>query len=154
MSFDALTLCEILLFALGLACVLLAVYYRRKRLKALSWPSVPGKVINSSVLIRTQEDSGDAITTYLPQIQYEYQINGNSYVSNVWRFGVGFATSFREWEARSAVERYPTGSAIAVFFNPANPAEAVLEPGKTPYVAAGIVGAVFILLGLGILWLR
>ena len=129
----------IFLFSLGSACIFLAIYNCRKRLKAMSWPTVPGKIICSSLLSKTFEDSdGDPVTTYQAQIRYEYKVDGNSYVSNVWRFGVGFAKAFGEWDAKSTVERYPTGSAIAVFFNPANPVEAVLEPGKTRYVAAGI----------------
>ena len=114
-----------------------------KAQRAKSWPSVLGKVLESSM--RAVLDNRGR--TYQAYILYEYAVGGVTHRSDVWRLGVG-SSSFTKASTR-AVERYPAGTAVTVFFDPDNPADAILEPGKASwflFVAGMLFAAAGVLL--------
>jgi hypothetical protein len=112
--------------------------------QCMEWPTVEGRVIRSAVeLIR----GGKGGTSYDSEVFYEYQIEGRTYSSNGVRFGdLGSGT---DSNARTVVDRYPTGAKVVVFVSPENPAESVLEPGRSgqTFLLPG-VGVLFVLIGL------
>lgn len=82
-----------------------------------------------------------------PQISYYYQALGQQYTGNKISFGfVKSHNSSRQAEAELA--RFPLGSSVTVYFNPPNPAEAVLERKAGSSVIATILGVFFIFLGM------
>jgi hypothetical protein len=128
----------ILVFLVMLNIIGLAVifYMRRKMSQASGWPSTNGVVTASSVEARSSgEDEG--FTDY-PVVRYSYQVGGQAFQGN--RIALGPETGGSG--ARKTVARYATGAPVTVFYNPQNPAEAILEK-KAPAQAL-----IWIILGL------
>ncbi|MBE2222281.1 MAG: DUF3592 domain-containing protein [Anaerolineae bacterium] len=108
------------------------------------WPSVEGRVTSSLVDYSTDSDGGDS---YSPKVTYVYVANDLSYESRTIKFGENSYGSERK--AQEITSRYPEGQAVTVFYDPANPDKAVLEPGVSSgsYIVLGI-GALFVLIAL------
>lgn len=104
-----------------------------------SWPSVQGQITGALLDYSTDADGGDS---YSPQVTYAYAVNGRSYEGQTIKFGENSYGSKRK--AQEILERYPNGQRIAVFYNPAQPDRAVLEP--------GVSGGSYIVLGIGLLF--
>jgi hypothetical protein len=125
--------------SLGAACAIilpiavaagLAVYLVRRgqkagaaRQAAQSWASTTGTVLTSSVQVRRISRRRSEI----PVVAYQYQVGGQAYQGNVIRAGDQFLTIRIMGQAQATAARYPTGSTVTVYYNPANPAEAALE---------------------------
>ncbi len=93
-----------------------------------NWPTVDGKVIDSSVESSVEFGSHGTIhTSYRPLIKYEYAVSGVPCSGDNWAFYTLWSTD-KEWAA-SIVQKYPAGSRVTVYYDPANPGESVLEPG-------------------------
>jgi hypothetical protein len=84
------------------------------------WPSTLGTV-NASYLARRSSSEGG--TTDYPVVQYSYQVSGQRYQSAKLAPGPEVGGT----GAGKVVARYPAGAQVMVFYNPQNPAEAVLE---------------------------
>ena len=107
-----------------------------------SWPSVPGRVIESEV----ERRRNDGKTTYSALVVCEYTVNGEQLeCDDIW-FGQ-YSTSDRS-EIGNIVRQYPVGQQVDVFYSPDDPTIAVLQPGVTTssYLVFGI-GMLF--LGIG-----
>lgn len=117
--------------------------------ESLEWPGVPGVITISSIDGNTSVGVGDSSTktTYSPKISFEYEVEGRRYESNRVTFG-NVGSSYER--AKQVVDRYSIGNEVVVFYDPAEPTRAVLEPGKGPSMS-GAVGAAcaFSLVGLG-----
>jgi hypothetical protein len=111
-----------------------------------SWPTVPGKIISSSVDSKSGDKGG---TTYHAEVLYEYRAGGQTQSSHDVAFGA-YGSSDPS-HARSIVNKYPAGSDITVHYSPSNPSKAVLETGISgqAFFLPGF-GAVFFCAGLGI----
>jgi hypothetical protein len=88
-----------------------------------TWLSTTGTILMSSV---QTSHSGNSHSTY-PVIVYSYIVNGQSYQSQRIRAGDQFLTVRLAGQAQATVARYPIGKSVTVYYNPANPAESVLE---------------------------
>lgn len=131
----------------GAVGVWVLVTYRRGKQKAqesAAWPSVMGKVLEAYVTSHTEIDSeGESVEVYAPRVVYEYAVNGVSYRGD--RLAVGpVATSRNRRSAEQEVARYPEGGEVRVFYNPQNPAEAVLQPRLQAGNAMLILGIIFL----------
>lgn len=99
-----------------------------------SWPTVPGKVVSSIVDSRQRHErsskhrSSRDVTNYYAQVVYEYTVNGKTRSSNDIAFG-GYSLSKDPSQASGIVDKYPAGSQVVVYYSPAHPSMAVLEPG-------------------------
>ena len=118
------------------------------------WPSVEGKVLFSRVNASETRDSHDQRdTTFSPQFVYTYEVDGVKHFNNRRRFGQ-IEGSGEDWAADIAA-RYRVGKGIRVYFFPADPDVAVLEPGNN---SEGLwlpgVGLVALLFGLAaLIWI-
>ena len=127
------------LACLGWAVLLFGAWQIYRGIASTSWPAADGRVVYSHA--RT----GSAYETML---WYEYFLDGRRYLASNYRNG-GNASPLRS-VAESAAKRYPEGRAVKVYYNPANPAEALLEPGVwwgnfvAPIVGAILLGAAWI----------
>lgn len=117
-----------------------------------TWPKAPGVILFSTTTSSTSEsrDSDGTTSTgtsYNSPLVVEYEVNGRKHYSNTRRFGQ-LAGSGEKWAAEIA-ERYPKGAQVQVSYSPADPDQAVLEPGITSegYWLPG-AGAAFFLFGL------
>lgn len=122
-----------IVFALGL--ILLPISYTRDRQTRLAreWGEVSGRVIQSQI----RSDSSGPFGF----VEYEYRVGGKAYRSNRVRFE----------STRSTIDtsRYPESATVQVFYNPANPDEAVLDRGRPSPLRKG--GIIAMLLGAGLL---
>jgi hypothetical protein len=127
--------------------------------ESLGWPKAPGVILFSTTTAtttvapnddRNSDSYGKTITstTFNSPLVVEYEVNGRKHYSNTRRFGHLSGSSDQKWAAEIA-ERYPTGAKVHVAYSPADPDQAVLEPGITSeaYWLPG-AGAAFFLFGL------
>jgi hypothetical protein len=143
----------IVIFIVGVIMALVAALligiglYSRQKVKASqSWPSAPGRVLGSGVETSSGSEGG---TVYRPVIRYSYMVGGQEYHNNRRVFGDTTSSGDRRGAERTAA-RFVVGSAVPVYYNPANPQDAVLERKSG---VAGLmfgIGGLLLLLGCGL----
>jgi hypothetical protein len=137
-----LILCAFIALA-GLGLLITATFDLRKANRARAWPTTKAKVLSSGL----REESGSEGTTYAVAILYEYSVNGVTHRSDVWHVRGG-SSSFKR-AATDMVERYPVGAVVAVYFNPENPADAMLDPWEiSSSLGLFLGGVVFAFIGM------
>jgi len=112
-----------------------------------SWPSTQGVVIHAGVA--SSGPSGGKVS-YSEDVQFTYRVDGRNYKSSRIDVepGPGATYSSDPSNARTMVNRYPTGKSVAVYYNPAKPSLGVLQPGVTAMTWRIIgIGSVFIFIG-------
>jgi len=108
------------------------------------WARAEGRILSSRV-VGIEEGLSD-VKSAAPVVRYEYRAAG------AWRRG-----DVVRWDGfgyRAAIDarlRYSTGQRVTVWYDPARPDRAVLEPGASPAGIARAAVAVLVLLG-GIMW--
>lgn len=116
-----------------------------------TWPTVTGVVTVAELGKHLGHDRDDA-TTYSADISYDYVVNDHSYVNGTVNFG-SVQTSDPS-TARRVLKRYPVGLQVPVYYNPADPQEAILEPGLDwGSWFLPIFGGIFLVVGVGIFFL-
>jgi hypothetical protein len=102
-------------------------------------------VVESHVAEDYQVDSeGDRHRVFAPHVVYEYEVNGVTYRGERLKAGIrSFTGNLRKVEQELA--RYPVGGMVRVYYNPDDPAEAVLQPGVSSK-AALVIGIVFLVI--------
>lgn len=122
----------------------IALRGRRKTRASQNWPSSMGRVLAAYVDARRSTSSGGTSTAYYPVVLYEYNVDGKPYQGQRISFGLEVGSGWRG-QAEKKIASYPPGSMVEVFFNPQNPAEAVLE--KTAPANRWLTVAVVFILG-------
>lgn len=119
-----------------------------KARQSLAWPSIEGQIAHAAVLYQPGTTSGGTTSaaTYKADISYRYKVDGVDYSSA--RISVlDFAST--AGRAQGLVLRYPDGARVRVHYNPADHADAVLEPGGAGGVTLLFLGGgIFALAGL------
>ncbi len=119
--------------------------------EASSWPSVTGKVVESSVILEKKSIGKTATRQnfYFPEIIYKYTVNNKTY-KNSDGYTPGnkkkyLGTGSRE-SANSLLSKYPKGSDILVYYNPKNQKQSILSTKQhsTNYIPAAIFFIIFI----------
>ncbi|WP_339730958.1 DUF3592 domain-containing protein [uncultured Gimesia sp.] len=90
-----------------------------------NWPTTKGVVLQSMV---ASPRSNNSSTSYTAVVSYSYQVQGQDYECGTVRFGIEISTSDRSL-AQETVKKYPVDKPVVVYYDPKNPAAAVLEPG-------------------------
>ncbi len=133
MAFGVLCFGSFVLIFGAVAAWLLFTYFqqRRKAGESAGWPATQGKIVLSTVKASTTRHSTDSgmwveRTSYFPKVQYEYSVMGKTYTGGRIAFGASKGFSSRAG-AEKVLERYPVGATVTVYYNPDNPADAVLE---------------------------
>ncbi|PAP75689.1 DUF3592 domain-containing protein [Rubrivirga marina] len=129
-----------------------------------AWVEVKGEVVESGVDTRRSVHASDLRDPYgpptyehRPVVRYTYAVDGRTYTADRVHFGEKNAADGDRGRDRAQAEadRYPTGTPVTVYVDPADPTDAVLEPGRqsTPWMI-GVGGIAFLggiaLVGLGI----
>lgn len=89
-----------------------------------SWSSTTGRVLSATVAAR--RNPGRNGVSYYPVVVYEYNIDGQHYTGNRLGFGSPVGVGIQAVVAQG-LGKYPVGSNLPVYYNPNNPADAVLE---------------------------
>ncbi|HID97600.1 MAG TPA: DUF3592 domain-containing protein [Thermodesulfobacteriaceae bacterium] len=127
---------------LGLWAVTAGVVKAVEGFRALSWPEAPGRIIMFRVdEIRTSQKI--RIARLCLNIDYLYQVGDKIYEGH--RLNTGWKCFGSEKRIRELSARYPTGRAVQVRYDPAEPERSLLEP--------GLDWSIFFLWGVGIITL-
>jgi hypothetical protein len=143
------------LIFLGVGLLLLTIgalqIYRGEQSK--EWPTVPGVITVAELGKQSDRDSdGRTSTTYRADISYDYLVNDTAYVNGNVHFGS--MQSSDPSTARAVLKRYPVGKSVTVYYNPARPQQAVLEPGVAAVAwILPALGLLFAVVGSGFCWL-
>jgi hypothetical protein len=117
--------------ALGIALLWLGLRLRKFAQRTLSWPQASGKIVESRVEMQGFGDD----STVKACIAYSYEVNGTPFKGSRLG-GTGMQTP------HMLVKKYPVGATVQVFFDPADPASAVLERSTgqgTAVLAFGVI---------------
>ena len=117
---------EIVSSALGLFLLSLSIRnWWRVRLSR-HWPSAPGRINRSFVLVTSDSDGN---VSYTPQVEYDYTVEGTAYRGTLLQSGqLGSSNRAR---AEQAIAPYPADTTVPVFYDPRRPAIAVLVRGTS-----------------------
>jgi len=97
------------------------IFFTQRKVAAInSWSSTMGTVLMSTIEWRRSSEGG---STAYPVVQYSYQVNGQPYQG----MKVAPGPEVGGTGANKVVARYPAGAQVMVFYDPKNPADAVLE---------------------------
>lgn len=134
------------LIAIGILFMYRAVSGRLKSKKALSWPVVKGRVTSSEVLEdRLRSATGKATIAYVPDISYDYTVNGTIYTGSAVILG---ATTYDYITASRICEKFSVESEPNVYYNPTDPQDSVLLPQATEGLRSLVPGIFFIVSGI------
>ena len=91
-----------------------------------NWPVYDRQNYSSGIDQPSRSGSSGYSTTYVPVVQYQYVIDGRTYLGNRITFGnqVGYGWTNM---AQKQVDLYQPGANVAVFYDPNEPGMAVLE---------------------------
>jgi len=101
--------------------------HKAQALASRSWLSVPGAVVATEVRMKRSGMGRHQRVQYTPLVAYHYTVDGRAYQGTRIHFGMlvfGF-----EGPANRALAPYPVGAPVQVHYDPANPADSVLEAG-------------------------
>jgi hypothetical protein len=166
----ALIIC--LLIPAGLACAIIAVQWKYRRIR--SWKQATGRVETARSVARelrskrfrmsgsgssTDYVSDETVRTgNFAEISYSFAVGANTYRGN--RIGLGEPDSA---QVVATLKRYPQGKIVVVHYNPENPDECILERddegniGKAWRAAAVLVALIlagFVAITQGANWLQ
>ncbi len=129
----------------GLGLFLLGLFQVRKLRASRNWLMTSGMVREVLVECQVASDSEDS-DSYTPVVKYGFGVAGKPHLGTRIRFD---AKAFQsDAAARASVAGFRPGVPVTVFYNPANPADCVLERRNTSGWVFLILGAVIVLLAL------
>jgi hypothetical protein len=139
--------CEIVPSAIGVFLLCLAFRNSWRGRASRQWSRTPSLITRSFVLVNTDNDGG---FTYMPQIEYEYTVDGVAYRGTVLRNGqIG---SGNRAQAEKVIAPYPEGASITSFYDASRPQTSVLVQGTSwGNLAIAAAGLAFLACGLAMM---
>ena len=139
----------------GLAMLVLVCSSLREAAAMKRWPVARGRVLSSKVE-KYRADAGSAnfggsrgrMTLYRPAVVYEYEVDGQRFRGDRIAQSPGMNRGVADF-AEKVAQRYATGTAVDVRFNPKRPGESVLEP-RVPkaWIFASLIAVALLLLAV------
>jgi hypothetical protein len=102
-----------------------ALWRLSSQFQSTFYPKVPGRIVRSQV--DSEAGNRRRLSSHKVNLGFQYEVGGKSYESSSYRFLE--TLSHQEDAVRKTVEEHPPGRAVDVYYNPSNPAQAVLAPG-------------------------
>ena len=116
--------------------------FRSVRARKL-WPSAPGMVTGGAIRQRTSGVGEEESVSFIPVVEYRFEIGAAAYTAAGIGFGeTGYGSRAM---AEKVLARYPAGSVVNVYYNPANPNQTFLEAG------GGVIGWIMLAVGAALL---
>jgi len=119
------------------SCASLPQYLRIR--KSPQWPTVQGVITVSETLFHHGRFEG-----YTGNIRYRYRVGDKEYLGTRLSFEAVHLGTQDNW--RQVLAPYPLGKTVTVFYDPAHPDVAVLEPGLVGELSL-LFKLIFILMG-------
>jgi len=119
----------------GIALIAYSFYQRSQLRASESWVAASATIARAELLTLSSSDSAE----YRIAVVYEYEANGARHTGE--RIGFGTRGYARKKRAQEELERYRVGDTVMAYFNPEDPAEAVLvreAPFNLLYFVMGI----------------
>ena len=113
------------LFVVVLVFFLLSIPFRQG-FASVSWPVVPGEILESHLELTGGSDIRTRGDRYEWEVRYRYTVEGEVREGTRLRYGHERPTTD---EAQTLAERYPEGRVVDVHHHPRRPGRAVLETG-------------------------
>jgi hypothetical protein len=127
----------LLIGAIGVVLLVAGFLMTRTPGKSSHWPTTTGQILAS--MIQYRRKSGGGHSPY-PLVLYTYQVEGQHYQSQRIYFGVPVGGS----AMTGVIKKYPVGAQVPVYYNPQNPADAVLERSIPMAKFLGFIGVIMI----------
>jgi Protein of unknown function (DUF3592) len=108
-----------------LSCLALPQYLRFKN--STQWPSTTGLITVSRLQVSYFKGRKDGLKGYYGEVRYRYRVADKDYEGDKISFNRVHVSVRDAWQR--ALEGYPVGKTVNVFYDPKNPGIAVLEPG-------------------------
>jgi Protein of unknown function (DUF3592) len=144
------TILPAIFIVVGLALVALYFVERRKALRSERWPTASATIV-SSVILGRRSNKGSAM--YEPSVTYRYEVGGQTFTGTRIGWGGTASSSSQTW-ADKVVGQFPQGAVLPVRYDPADPAESVLDPGaRAGIFMIGLAGLAFTGFAALIWWL-
>jgi hypothetical protein len=142
MRIFAVALLTVLIAALSYFIAFFIVRDLLRQHFAESFPHVQGTVLSSQV---TKSYGSKGRVYYHPHVTYRYTVDGSEYTGYRYRYD-GHPSGYTS--AYEIVNSHPAGSAVEVYYNPADATDSLLSPGvDRPDIALGFfVGAIVLFL--------
>jgi hypothetical protein len=125
----------LLLAAIGVGLLVAGFLLARTPARSDHWPTTTGEVLVSTIDYRRGNRGG---RTPYPRVTYTYQVEGKPYQSQRIYFGGVIGGSLMT----GVVKKYPAGAQAPVYYNPENPADAVLERSIPMAKLLGFIGVI------------
>jgi hypothetical protein len=148
----------IFFIVIGGALLAFGVVFLRDANASANWPTTPGRVENVRVTwdnVGSTQAAPERAYSFI--VTYSYAVAGEPYAGNRYSLGEGSTATGRRFPSEEAARNaaaaaYRSGQDVTVYYDPADPAQAVLQPGVNwgTYVPL-ILGAFFLLCGAGLL---
>lgn len=133
----------ILCFASGAGAIGYALYLRARLRQSEGWQEAAGTITESAVKVETSGEGPDASWCH---VVYEYVVGGRRYTGKRVEFGDRHFLT-RKKSSRH-LQRYPLHARVPVYFDPANPADSVLERQIAHRSRHMVLGITFLVAGM------
>jgi hypothetical protein len=142
---------------LGLGLLVFGIVFLKDGLASTGWPRVEGRVVRTEVRVDVSQRRGSArrgARRYYAVVTYQYEVGGATYTSSRYALGETSEKYQERADAQAVAAGFRKGQPIPVYYDPADPASAVLEAGAGFGAWAPLVLS-FLFLGVGapLVWL-
>jgi cytochrome c-type biogenesis protein CcmH/NrfF len=104
----------------GFILIVAGIRTALRMISSLSWKRSKGIIIQSKVIPFDK--------WYYPEVIYEFQVKDKKYESEIFIFGEKEPRDL--YQTRQAIAEYPKGKKLTVYYNPEDPNDCALQPGK------------------------
>jgi hypothetical protein len=130
---------------LGFVFALKSISLTRQGRVCAQWPVALGRILEVRGEVRLVEDNNDRRhrddAFFGADVKYAYQVAGRDYRSTRLYVGRPVLTGSPKI-AQDIIAKYRPGTKVSVFYNPANPAEAMLEPLNFANAKVALIAAI------------
>ena len=131
MRFDAIQDTQIIYILLGSGIMFYVIRLLITEISSKSWPSTTGVVTSSNL----KTDFADRSVESMTEVSYRYEVDNKEYISkrtSMDPFGT-YGT------AQRALEKYPAGKTVSVYYDPRNPEKSRFTTGVSHWTAIYLV---------------
>lgn len=140
--------------SVGAALLLFAGHTTYRNHVARQWPTTEGRVVSSrTMLIDASLGRPGDHKEPRAEVLYRYAVAGRQYESANVSYERGIGPKHELYDPSYAV-RYPAGTVVRVAYNPADPAEAVIDRTRDPIATVCVGLALLVGFGGYQIWLR
>jgi hypothetical protein len=122
----------VILVVLGISITRSGIRGIKESRASTHWPTTMGTIVSTDVKEQQPLDSLDGYhrSDYLPVVEYSYSVNEKKFTNGHRTFNDDVVVYGSTEKAQAAIEKYSVGKTVQVYYDPTNPGDAVLEPGK------------------------